>query len=82
MHLTWRQVVRFPHGTERADRHGRRIGELAPAGLTVRTLHYYDQVGLLVASTRSGSGHRLCSDTGVDRLYRIWISGTEPASRR
>jgi DNA-binding transcriptional MerR regulator len=30
------------------------VGELATAtGLTVRTLHYYEQIGLLVATARS-----------------------------
>jgi DNA-binding transcriptional MerR regulator/uncharacterized glyoxalase superfamily protein PhnB len=53
---------------------GRRIGELArAAGLTVRTLHYYDQIGLLEASARSASGHRLYSDADVERLYRICL---------
>jgi DNA-binding transcriptional MerR regulator len=53
---------------------GRRIGELAAAtGLTVRTLHYYDEIGLLVASGRTEAGHRLYADTDVERLYRICL---------
>jgi hypothetical protein len=37
---------------EKRDRTGRRVGELAQAsGLTVRTLHYYEQIGLLVPSS-------------------------------
>jgi DNA-binding transcriptional MerR regulator/uncharacterized glyoxalase superfamily protein PhnB len=53
---------------------GRRIGELAAAtGLTVRTLHHYDHIGLLVASDRTASGHRLYSDADVARLYRICV---------
>ncbi|HEY1575180.1 MAG TPA: MerR family DNA-binding transcriptional regulator [Pseudonocardiaceae bacterium] len=32
---------------------GKRVGEVARAtGLTVRTLHYYDEIGLLVPSGR------------------------------
>ncbi|MBV9284541.1 MAG: MerR family transcriptional regulator [Acidimicrobiia bacterium] len=51
---------------------GRRVGELASAtGLTVRTLHYYDEIGLLVASDRTEAGHRLYSDADVERLYPI-----------
>jgi MerR family transcriptional regulator, thiopeptide resistance regulator len=51
---------------------GRRIGELASSsGLTVRTLHHYEDIGLLVASTRTAAGHRLYSDADVERLYRI-----------
>ena len=49
-----------------------KIGELAAAaGLTVRTLHHYDQLGLLVPSERSEAGYRLYSAGEVERLYRI-----------
>ena len=51
-----------------------RIGELADAsGLTVRTLHYYEEIGLLVPAERTGAGHRLYKPTEVDRLYRILL---------
>lgn len=43
----------------------------AATGLTVRTLHYYDEIGLLVASGRTEAGHRLYSGEDVERLYRI-----------
>lgn len=53
---------------------GRRIGELAAAaGVTVRTLHHYEQIGLLVASTRTASGHRRYDADDVERLYRIVV---------
>lgn len=53
---------------------GRKVGELAAAtGLTVRTLHYYEEIGLLVASGRSDSGHRLYGAADVERLYRICL---------
>lgn len=48
------------------------IGELASAtGLTVRTLHHYEEVGLLAASARSDAGYRLYGDEEVRRLYQI-----------
>jgi DNA-binding transcriptional MerR regulator len=48
------------------------IGALAKAtGLTVRTLHHYDAIGLLVPEERSESGRRLYSAPNVRRLYRI-----------
>ena len=48
------------------------IGSLAKAaGLTVRTLHHYDEIGLLVPEERSYSGRRLYSEQNVRRLYRI-----------
>src|SRR4051794_3636292 len=50
----------------------RTVGELAAAtGLTVRTLHHWDEIGLLCPATRSGAGHRRYSDDDVRRLYRI-----------
>lgn len=49
-----------------------KIGELAQrAGLTVRTLHHYDSIGLLSPSVRSDSGYRLYSQADVVRLHRI-----------
>jgi MerR family transcriptional regulator, thiopeptide resistance regulator len=43
----------------------------AAAGLTVRTLHYCDQIGLLTPSRRTSAGHRLYDQADVARLYRI-----------
>ena len=49
-----------------------RVGDLAKAaGLTVRALHHYEDVGLLTPSTRSDAGHRLYSARAVERVYRI-----------
>lgn len=48
------------------------IGALAQAtGLTVRTLHHYDAVGLLVPDERSATRRRLYSEQDVRRLYQI-----------
>jgi DNA-binding transcriptional MerR regulator len=48
------------------------IGALASAsGVTVRTLHHYDAIGLLVPDERTPSGRRLYSQADVIRLYRI-----------
>ncbi|HEY7629262.1 MAG TPA: MerR family transcriptional regulator [Thermoleophilaceae bacterium] len=49
-----------------------KIGELAKAtGLTVRTLHHYDEIGLLAPSERTQAGHRLYGEDDVRRLYEI-----------
>jgi len=49
-----------------------KIGELARAtGLTVRTLHHYDEIGLLVPSERTQAGYRLYGEQDVRRLYEI-----------
>lgn len=51
-----------------------RVGELAErAGLTVRTLHHYDQIGLLTPAARSASGYRLYNADDVERLTRILL---------
>ena len=51
-----------------------KVGELAEiAGVTVRTLHHYEEVGLLVPSERTPSGHRLYSGADVRQLYRILV---------
>jgi len=36
-------------------------------------LHYYEQIGLLVPSSRSDTGHRLYNETDMARLYRICL---------
>jgi DNA-binding transcriptional MerR regulator len=49
-----------------------KVGELAQrTGLSVRTLHYYDEIGLLRPSYHSGSGHRLYAAADVARLQQI-----------
>lgn len=49
-----------------------KVGELARStGLTVRTLHHYDEIGLLKPSGRSESGYRLYADADVARLHAI-----------
>src|SRR5690242_6442708 len=48
------------------------VGELARAtGVTVRTLHHYDELGLLAPSARSDAGYRLYDEAAVEQLYRI-----------
>lgn len=49
-----------------------KVGELAQrTGLTVRTLHHYDEIGLLKPSQHSESGHRLYSHRDLARLQQI-----------
>ena len=48
------------------------VGELAKrAGMTVRTLHHYEQTGLLTPSARSEAGYRLYNLSAVQRLHMI-----------
>lgn len=49
-----------------------RVGALAKkAGLTVRTLHHYDAIGLLTPSARSEAGYRLYNQNDIARLHAI-----------
>ncbi|MDD5056256.1 MAG: MerR family transcriptional regulator [Sideroxydans sp.] len=49
-----------------------KVGELAKrCGLTVRTLHHYDAIGLLTPSARSGSGYRLYNRDDIARLHQV-----------
>ncbi|MGW5220906.1 MerR family transcriptional regulator [Nocardia sp. NPDC004085] len=49
-----------------------KVGELAAeAGLTVRTLHHYDHIGLVRPAERTNTGHRLYTEADVQRLYQV-----------
>jgi DNA-binding transcriptional MerR regulator len=49
-----------------------RVGVLAKrTGLTVRTLHHYDEIGLLSPSARTEAGHRHYDAADVERLQQI-----------
>ncbi len=47
------------------------ISELT--GLTIRTLQYYDKIGLLKPATYTDSGYRLYGDTEIERLQDIML---------
>jgi DNA-binding transcriptional MerR regulator len=49
-----------------------KVGELAKrTGLTIRTLHHYDEIGLLKPSHRTDTGYRLYTAADVGRLMQI-----------
>jgi DNA-binding transcriptional MerR regulator len=49
-----------------------KVGGLAKAtGLTVRTLHHYNEVGLLSPSHRTEAGHRVYTERDVLRLQQV-----------
>ena len=57
----------MPHGCLK-------IGPLAQrVGISVRTLHHYDHIGLVRRSARTGSGHRLYSPRDLQRLTRVLL---------
>lgn len=49
-----------------------RVGEIAKmTGLSVRTLHYYEEMGLLVPADRTDTGHRRYTEADIARLQQI-----------
>lgn len=51
---------------------GLTVGETAAAiGVTVRTLHHWDEIGLATPSARTPAGYRLYTDVDLQRLSRI-----------
>ncbi|VTR62806.1 MerR family transcriptional regulator [Actinobacillus pleuropneumoniae] len=49
-----------------------KVGDLAKlTGLTVRTLRFYDQIGLFSPSGQTESGHRLYNESDLSRLHQI-----------
>jgi DNA-binding transcriptional MerR regulator len=49
-----------------------KVGELARrTGLTVRTLHHYDAIGLLKPSLHTEAGHRLYTAADIARLQQV-----------
>jgi DNA-binding transcriptional MerR regulator len=50
------------------------VGEVAAlAGVTVRTLHHYDRIGLLSPSGRTAAGYRQYAPADLDRLHQVLL---------
>ena len=43
------------------------------AGVSIRTLQYYDKIGLLKPAEYTESGYRLYDDTALERLQQILL---------
>jgi len=81
LNLTLREDIPFFGGGRMITRPNRKnrevqgqwkVGDLAKqTGLTVRTLQYYDDIGLLCPSYRTPSGHRLYVASDIARLQQI-----------
>ena len=53
---------------------GMSVGDTAAlAGVTVRTLHHYDRIGLLSPSGRTAAGYRRYAAADLDRLHRVLV---------
>ncbi len=50
----------------------RTVGSVAAlTGLSVRTLHHYDHIGLVVPSVRTSAGYRGYTDADIERLHLV-----------
>src|SRR3954449_4434490 len=53
---------------------GMSVGNTAAlAGVTVRTLHHYDRIGLLSPSERTVAGYRRYTPSDLDRLHQVLV---------
>jgi MerR family transcriptional regulator, thiopeptide resistance regulator len=53
---------------------GYTVGQVADlAGVTIRTLHHYDHIGLLTPSGRSDSGYRRYEHADLERLQQVLL---------
>ena len=52
----------------------KKINEVSKvSGVSIRTLQYYDNIGLLKATKRTESGYRLYDDTALEQLQQILL---------
>ena len=50
------------------------VGAVAAlTGVSVRTLHHYDHIGLVVPSVRTPAGHRGYTDADIERLHLVLV---------
>lgn len=55
-----------------SDSEGMKVGEVAHlVGISVRTLHHYDEISLVVPSGRTPKGYRSYSAADVERLHQV-----------
>ena len=52
----------------------RTVGAVAAlTGVSVRTLHHYDHIGLVVPSVRTAAGYRDYTDADIERLHLVLV---------
>src|SRR5437899_1165849 len=69
---SWPRLPAAPAGGIAMRFEALKVGELARrTGLTIRTLHHYDDIGLLKPSLHTEAGHRLYAAGDVARLQQV-----------
>jgi len=62
----------YARGRRSREPRGRTVGEVAAlAHVTVRTLHHYDEIGLVSPSGRNSARHRLYQDADLAQLQQV-----------
>lgn len=69
MTFTLRKGVRLTHGGERMEYTVQKFAQLA--GVSARTLRYYDEINILKPARINSSGYRIYGQAEVDRLQQI-----------
>ncbi len=67
--FTLRKGVRLIHGGERMEYTVQKLAQLA--GVSARTLRYYDEIDILKPARINSSGYRIYGQAEVDRLQQI-----------
>lgn len=69
---SWPQFLKAHAGGIAMGFKALKVGELAKrTGLTIRTLHHYDEIGLLKPSLHTEAGHRLYTAADIARLQQV-----------
>jgi DNA-binding transcriptional MerR regulator len=69
---SWPQFLKARAGGIAMGFEALKVGDLAKrTGLTIRTLHHYDEIGLLKPSLHSAAGHRLYTAADIARLQQV-----------
>ncbi len=59
------------------------VGAVAAlTGVSVRTLHHYDHIGLVVPSVRTPAGYRGYTDADIERLHLVLVYRVGRAATR
>ena len=69
---SWPQFLKAQAGGIAMGFEALKVGELAKqTGLTIRTLHHYDEISLLKPSLHTAAGHRLYTAADIARLQQV-----------
>jgi MerR family transcriptional regulator, thiopeptide resistance regulator len=70
----WRAARHLDEARARECGYGAQVSEVARmTGVSVRALHHYDEIGLLIPRERSDAGYRRYDDADLLRLPQILI---------